>query len=515
MFSSDSMPSDPEAEKGVLSCFLHQPHLLHEAAVAVLDDYFYHPGNRTLYAAFKEQYASGRPVEYIALTSYLRDANLLEMVGGPGVLSEILGFIPAPEHYRHYCVILRDKYVLRRTIGACTTSIEEAYSYNESVPAFCELVRDRVAEAARVENSASSACGKSILDLQNHKPDPNENLLGHGWLRRGGAAIFVGPSGIGKSSASMMQDVAWAAGRSAFGIEPARPLRILTIQSENDLDDLHEMARGVLEHVRLNADETTLMHANTRYVAWTAERGDSFLRKLRAVVRDFQPDLIRIDPLQGFAGCKIEDSEQIGNFLRAGLNTILVEYRCGLIICHHTPKPRQEQRTDRTALDFAYAGAGGAEITNWARAILAIEVKGDDTFAFHAAKRGRRIGWEDATGYHEVTRYFRHAREPGALHWEEITDEGEKRAVATSVRGKKDPKAAIMAEIPVTTGIEKRALIACVAQQSGIGVNRIQNTLKMMLDADAPEIVEVKEPRPGTRPPLKIRRLNRSHSLAA
>jgi hypothetical protein len=39
---------------------------------------------------------------------------------------------------------------------------------------------------------------------------------------------------------------------------------------------------------------------------------------LRTAVRLWKPDLVRIDPLQGFAGCKIEDSEQIGNFLREG-----------------------------------------------------------------------------------------------------------------------------------------------------------------------------------------------------
>ena len=79
----------------------------------------------------------------------------------------------------------------------------------------------------------------TIFDLLETPPDPQDTLLGDRLLCRGGTLLFVGPSGIGKSSSSMQQDICWALDREAFGITPARPLRILTIQAENDGGDLH------------------------------------------------------------------------------------------------------------------------------------------------------------------------------------------------------------------------------------------------------------------------------------
>jgi hypothetical protein len=497
-----SLPCDDEAEQGVLSCFLHEPALLMDAQTCLPDVSFHHPANRLLYTVLKDFHEGGRrPVEYIALTGYLRDRGQLDGIGGAGMLSELLNFIPTPTHYGYYKRRLKDKLELRDLITACTEAVNRAYEPHEDVRQFTSEMYGRFALLEHAQELTEDD-GCSIVDLEAYEPDPEENLLGDGWLRRGGAAIFVGPSGIGKSSASMQQDIAWALGREAFGITPARPLRILTIQSENDRADLHEMSCGVLAHFGVTEEDRKILKANTCYRTWTKVRGAAFLSELRNAVRKFKPDLVRVDPLQGFAGCKIEDSEQIGNFLRAGLTPVLEEYGCGLIIAHHTPKPRQDTRTDRTALDFAYAGAGGAEITNWARAILAIEPKGTDIFAYHAAKRGKRIGWEDPFGYAEFTRYFRHARDPDAMHWEEVTDTGEIAAALSC--GKKDLPAAILLHIPSAEPISRRALVDAASVYAKVGKNKMAETLRDMLDAKEPKVFAWKVPRPRTNPMTMI-----------
>ncbi|MEZ0274419.1 MAG: AAA family ATPase [Roseimicrobium sp.] len=505
-----SLPWDADAEKGVLSCFLQNPTTLLSDAEAHLPDVaFYHPANRLLYQVMKQFHNGGtHPVEYIALTAYLRDTHQLDAIGGPAMLSELLHFVPTPVHYGYYKGILRDKLQLREIITTCLDTAARAQDHQPDVAHFTIETCARFAKLEQTiagQDDSREMIGWSIDELLNHESDPEENLLGNGWLRRGGAAIFVGPSGVGKSSASMQQDMCWALGREAFGIEPARPLRILTIQSENDMDDLHEMTEGVLAHMGITPEERQQLNERTRYLSWTAARGDIFLAKLRTAIRLFKPDLVRVDPLQGFAGCQIEDSQQIGNFLRAGLNSILVEHRCGLILAHHTPKPRQDVRMDRRALDFAYAGAGGAEITNWARAILAIEVKSEHEFAFHAAKRGRRIGWENAIGYSETTRYFRHATEPGQMHWEEITDEAVKRSLACP-RKSKDAEKALMKHVPQVGSIEKKQLLHLAKEESGIGHNTLATDLTRLLNADNPQIFQYHEKRPDVRPLVRITR---------
>lgn len=506
-----SYPWDGDAEKAVLSCLLHDPHkLTGDAEEHIRTEAFHHPANGLLYQGMKWFVQEKQvPLEYIALTIYLREKGMLESVGGPSFLSELLNFVPAPVHYEYYKNILLDKMTLRRFMRTCLEGIQQVHGHHDDVLRLTSEVAQRIEEITRQRKEVREGGdmqGCSIVDLWEYQSDPHDNLLGDGWLRRGGAALFVGPSGIGKSSASMQQDIAWALGKEAFGIQAARPLRILTIQSENDRDDLQAMAGGVIMHLQLSNDEVDELYKNTRYETWTAERGHVFLAKLRQTVREYRPDLVRLDPLLAFAGCKIEDSEQMGSFLRAGLNPILEEFRCGLILAHHTPKPRLDVVQDKSARDFAYAGAGAAELTNWARAVLAIEPKGDDEFAFHAAKRGRRIGWENALGFTEYTRYFRHAKETDALHWEEITNAEEKTRLS-SHRPRKDVAAAILGEVPLLGPIEKKVLLGLVKKKHpGIGVNALRDELAMMLGGSKPKLHEWDEPREGKRPAVMVGR---------
>ena len=83
----------------------------------------------------------------------------------------------------------------------------------------------------------------STFDTTN---DPN-NVLGNRWLCKGGSCLFVGQSGIGKSSLAMQLAMNWALGRTSFGITPKRPLKSLIIQAENDFGDVAEMVQRCLK----------------------------------------------------------------------------------------------------------------------------------------------------------------------------------------------------------------------------------------------------------------------------
>ena len=87
------------------------------------------------------------------------------------------------------------------------------------------------------------------------KDDRNE-LIKNRFLCRGGGALFVGPTGIGKSSFNMQMAILFALGRECFGLIPARPLNTLLIQAENDDGDLFEMRDGIADGLGLTPEET-------------------------------------------------------------------------------------------------------------------------------------------------------------------------------------------------------------------------------------------------------------------
>lgn len=250
--------------------------------------------------------------------------------------------------------------------------------------------------------------------------DPNE-LLRHRYLCRRGGLLLVGPTGIGKSSFLMQAAITWALGKTFFGIDPARPLKSLLIQAENDDGDLAEMRDGVMAFLDLTPEERE--HVRERvYVATEQVRtGYSFFTDVcRPLLTEARPDLLMIDPALSYLGGETSSQKDVGAFLRNGLNPLLTEFDCAVVVAHHTNKPiAGTEKPNWSAGDFAYLGSGSAEWANWARAVLAIRAVGSHSvFELHAGKRGTRLRWQSPEG-RTYSRFIAHAREPGMIAWRE------------------------------------------------------------------------------------------------
>lgn len=127
-----SMPFSNDAEKGVLSCFLHNPtELVPDARHSLAVEAFYHPANRLLFQVILEMDENLKPIEYIALSQRLQDSGQMDKIGGQGCLAELLDFVPTPTHYGYYKGIMRRMHARRMVIGKCTELIAKAYDCSE------------------------------------------------------------------------------------------------------------------------------------------------------------------------------------------------------------------------------------------------------------------------------------------------------------------------------------------------------------------------------------------------
>ena len=118
-------------------------------------------------------------------------------------------------------------------------SRQELYALNVGAKSWQDFEAEIQAEAVGQEFEIANLMK---FDTEN---DPN-NLLGQRWLCCGGSCLFVGQSGIGKSSLAMQMTVSWALGKEVFGIKPVKHLKSLLIQAENDFGDVSEMLRGTV-----------------------------------------------------------------------------------------------------------------------------------------------------------------------------------------------------------------------------------------------------------------------------
>jgi hypothetical protein len=346
----------------------------------------------------------------------------------------------------------------------------------------------------------------ALMDISAGAPDLRATVLGNRFLCIGGAMLFVGPSGIGKSSASVQQDIQWSLGRPAFGIRPARPLRILTIQAENDAEDLAEMREGVCRGLRLAGENREQVRANVFYETECGMTGAEFLRYVDRRLGKMEFDLLRLDPLLAYLGADVNSAADTAAFLRNGLNPLLGKHRVACIVNHHTPKVTNRDTSGWRASDWMYAGAGSADVTNWARAILVIDpTHANHVFKFIAAKRGNRIGWSNDDGDKEIIRHFCHASD--GIYWRDATGEdigAVEKATATKKSGKVVKTTAdMMALVPMKGAIPKVSLLQ-KARDAGFTKHGADAILAEMLAGN--ELFLSRHKRAGTNPEVRISR---------
>jgi 5S rRNA maturation endonuclease (ribonuclease M5) len=246
----------------------------------------------------------------------------------------------------------------------------------------------------------------------------SRTLAGDRWLSRGGSVLLCGPTGVGKSSFVMQLGIDYALGRPFFGIAPSGKLSVLIVQAENDDPDIAETRDGIFDGLALTEAQRAEACQRIKVVCETTRTGADFVALLSELAETHKPDLIVVDPLFAFLGDSVCEQKAVSTFLRNGVNAVLKRHSAGLVLVHHVNKPRSgKDKPDWQAGDFAYLGAGTAELANWARAVVVIRSVGSHSvFEIVLGKRGRRAGLCDGEGNALYSFHAKHAAK--GIHWE-------------------------------------------------------------------------------------------------
>ena len=285
--------------------------------------------------------------------------------------------------------------------------------------------------------------GLEIFDKEkmlefDRKNDPN-CVLGNRWLCKGGSALWVSQSGVGKSSLCIQAAMRWCIGKDFFGIKPKKPLSTVIVQKENDFGDSAECFTDVYNSLHLDMSEKDLINKNLEIYRDTVSFGDSFIHRLRELIVKHSCDLIFVDPLLAFSGIDVTQQKEVTKFCRMDLDKVLSDTGCVLIAMHHTPKPKSaKDKEGYTISDMAYSGAGAAEFTNYFRetAVLVRLPGTEPIFKFGTTKRSGRSGLRDINGDFAQEIIIRHSRTPGQVRWEiasqdEVNEYNESKANGT------------------------------------------------------------------------------------
>ncbi len=388
------LPNSIEAEEYLLACCLLDGDDVVDRCVSaqIAPESFYDGKHGVIYARLLAMRTAKKPIDIATLAEDLKTAKELDRVGGYPFLTQITSRIPTTAQAGFFIDKVREQALLREMIRSFTAAVEDTYNFSGGIDEFLSEQANRVRSIVDRADVISSPL-ISLTDFSVPDRSDRSVLLGNRYLNRGDGAVIVGTSGMGKSSMSIQMATLFALGRPAFGVPCNGPMTSLIIQSEDSDGDIGEMWLSIMHTLKLSDKQITQVRERVKIQSERVRRGDQFIAQLRKTVAKVKPDLVWINPLQAFMDGDVTDSRDLGKFLREGLNGINPA-QFGYIIIHHTTKPATgKDKTDRLWHEVMYDMAGGAEIINWARAILSLRAapkEGD--FNLILAKRGRRAG---------------------------------------------------------------------------------------------------------------------------
>ena len=140
-----TLPHSVEAEQGVLGSMLISPRdIIAECVEKITEEYFYIPAHQTIYTVLVELWNAGQGIDLITFTQTLRDRNVLDAVGGAPFLTSLYTFVPTAANVTYYLEIVREKFILRQIIAACTESVRRSYDEQDEVNALLDEVEQKI-----------------------------------------------------------------------------------------------------------------------------------------------------------------------------------------------------------------------------------------------------------------------------------------------------------------------------------------------------------------------------------
>ena len=272
--------------------------------------------------------------------------------------------------------------------------------------------------------------------LNANAEDMSDCLLGYRFLCTECPWLIIAASGVGKSVLAMQMAILFATGRDLWKLKPHKARKVVLIQAENNFLDLVEPAQSITRILGLSETEKADLRKNFRVISDDTHSGEGFVRLVSSICDRYKPEIVIVDPLMAYIGGEISKQEVCTKFFRNGINPVIHRHNIGLIVLHHTGKPRSKDlKNFEQNTDLEYLGIGSSDITNWARAVSIIMPSQHDKniYEFKHVKRGKRTGSEPVI-------YLKQGRNHKDIFWY-LSEKPEKVVKTQKGDGKGSPNA--------------------------------------------------------------------------
>jgi replicative DNA helicase len=165
------MPQAREFEEAVLGAVLLEKTAFETAGGILSPEMFYDTGNGLIFAACAALEADRKPVDVLTVAEQLRKTEKLEEAGGIARIAGLLANVVSSAHLEYHSLIVKDRYLKRRIIGACSAGMALGFDETEEAD---EIVAGLNTEIERLQEDIvgkretghlSEAVEKSVVQM--------------------------------------------------------------------------------------------------------------------------------------------------------------------------------------------------------------------------------------------------------------------------------------------------------------------------------------------------------------
>lgn len=128
-------PQNIEAEVSLLGSILIDDDVITAIADSIDSSDFYDKRHGTIYAAILKLYEQHKPIDLLTLSSWLKDNDDLQSIGGASYLTELTNAVPTAAHGEHYADIVAEKSMRRKLIKASEDIVKLSFHQGDGTVA--------------------------------------------------------------------------------------------------------------------------------------------------------------------------------------------------------------------------------------------------------------------------------------------------------------------------------------------------------------------------------------------
>jgi replicative DNA helicase len=208
-------PQNLEAEESVLGSMMLSSEAIASVVEIIKADDFYRSAHQRIFESVIGVYGRGEPVDAITVVEELKRRQLLQEVGGPLYVYNLVELVPTPASAAHYARIVSELALLRRLIEAAGRIMANAYAVPEDPRKAADEAEGEIYAVSRARETDEVISMRDLVDesmmalehIQQRESqfagiptgfqDLDELLSG---LQKGNLIVVAARPGVGKSS---------------------------------------------------------------------------------------------------------------------------------------------------------------------------------------------------------------------------------------------------------------------------------------------------------------------------